>query len=116
MDEYVRIFGWITMGLDVLLLTGCCYCVYYNAKYLIDYAYKIQDVSFRTLMLGLTVAYSLANSEALKRHIDTFLYRDGFKLTEDMVDSLLSDRSFMLITGMFVLALTLKFRTNMYDK
>lgn len=115
MGEYVKIFGWVTLGVDVILLVACCFCLYCNTVYLINYSYIKKDVSFRAWMWLISTAYALANFEALKRHIDTFIYKDGFRLTEEMVNSLLSDRGFMLFTGMCLIGLTLKYKTEWFE-
>jgi len=116
MNEYVKVFGWFTLSVDVITLLVSCWCVYHNAKYLLNYTYKIKDVPFRLLMTGMTSYYLLANSEALKRHIDTFIIKNSLILSEDMVGSLLTDRCGMLIVSGFMILLTCKYVPEWYDK
>jgi len=116
MNEYVNVLGRMTLIIDVLVLIAAVYCVYHNVLYLIKYEYSIKDVQFRVIVLCMGFAYSLANYQAFKRHLDTFIFNPILKLTEESVDSLLSDRGYMLFTGVFMVLLTINWKPTWFHK
>lgn len=109
MEEYVLIFGRFVLGVDIALLIVMIWCVHFNFKNLYRHNYVSQDISFRTIMLIMSVVYSIANFEAFKRHVNTFVVSKPYLLTYDTVESLLSDRTLMLFTAIFMVFLTKKY-------
>lgn len=110
MDEYIQVFGWTVLIVDICLLLVMLWCVYCNFSKLYHHDYTAKDISFRTIMMVMSIVYVLANLEAFKRHFNIFwTHTSDSTITRDTVESLLSDRGYMLVTAIFMLFLTRKY-------
>lgn len=116
MDKYISTFGWIALGIDVLLIIVCVGCVVENGRHLMNYRKDSgkDDVDFRFLMSGMSAYFLIANYSALRRHIGTFINSNPINLTDDIVDSLITDRTGMLAVGVFMVLLTIKHRSDWF--
>lgn len=107
MTEYVQTFGRIVLVVDVAVLIVVGWFLVYNFFRLFKYKDGgTNDVRYRCLMFVAGLFYFNANKEAFTRHIHTFIVTKVTTLNHDTVDSLLSDRMFMLGTGIVMLLLT----------
>lgn len=114
MKEYVDVFEWIVLIVDVLILIGCTWTVYRNGYALVTYNEGQKDVPLRGILLILCSYFLHANWEAMQRHIDSFIVLDKV-LDIKTIESLLSDRGGMMFVQVCLIILTCKWSIKWFE-
>lgn len=112
MNEYICIFWWFVLAVDLALMVVLLWCVTVNYRKIFYHYLVIDDIDFRVLLLMMCSLYSGANFEAFRRHVKTFLIDKTYSLNVDVVESLLTDRGLMLATSVFMYLLTIKYKSS----
>jgi hypothetical protein len=116
MNDYVNVFENFILLIDVLVIVNMCWCVYKNGYKLYYYDYKGRDVEFRAVILVMSLSFLSANVSALQRHLNTFIFTKPYEMSPATIESLLSDRGFMMFTGFCIVLLTMKWTPNWFHK
>lgn len=116
MNDYLNVFQNFVLMIDVLILINMSWCVYKNGSSLYNYDYKTRDVEFRAVLLVMSLSFLSANITAFQRHLNTFIFTKTYELSSATVESLLSDRGFMMFTGFCIALLTLKWTPAWFSK
>ena len=111
MIEYVKIWGYITLFVDLVTLILAAYSLYHNFNELKP---NKNDTPYRALLLVMSFAYSIANYNAISRHIDVFIIKATLNLSASDAESLIYDRGFMMFTAFILFCLTRKWTPSWF--